>query len=160
MTNNPLIIGATQRAALNALRDLAAANPVDMPKIIETLKTPEGKAAHMRQMDSQTIDLPLAYMVTYSVEIGHPCGPCRHMSLSSQIKGRTPIPEAVWMVCQELGFVGDEPFTGCWVYPEELQRGPDPKRDRARAMNIVQPLNVVSVPPGGFFGDTEERTPN
>jgi hypothetical protein len=139
MTMNSLIIGATQKAQLNALRDLAAAHPVDMPALMKAIKTPAGKAKHMRQMESQTIDLPVAYAVTFSIELGQPPGPCRHMSLSSNVKNRSPIPAAVWMVCEELGFVGDEPFTGCHVYPEDLQRG----RDRAVAINVIQPVSVI-----------------
>jgi hypothetical protein len=141
--NNPLIIGASQLAQLNALRELAAANPVDIRAIMEAVKTPEGKERHMRQMDSQTIDLPVAYLVTFSIEIGQPFGPCRHMSLSSRLKNRTPIPQAVWMVCEALGFTGAEQFSGCQVYKEDLQRGPDPKKDRAVAMNVLQPIAVI-----------------
>jgi hypothetical protein len=150
MTINPLIIGATQKRELNALRDLAIAHPVDLPKVMEAIKTPEGKRLHMDQMDSQTVDLPIAYAVTFSIEIGHPCGPCRHMSLSSRLRGRSPIPEAVWMVCEELGFVGEAKFEGCHVYKEDLQRGPDPKRDRAVAVNVIQPLAVILHPAAGF----------
>ena len=144
---NPLIIGATQKAQLNALRDLASANPVDMLRVREAIKTVDGKAKHMAQMDDQSIDLPVAYAVTFSIETGHPVGPCRHMSLSSRIKNRTPIPAAVWMVCEELGFVGTQEFEGCHVYVEDLQRGPDPSKDRAKAINVLQPVAMVTVSP-------------
>jgi hypothetical protein len=147
MANNPLIIGATQKQELFALRARAAAHPVDLSRVKTAIETPDGKRRHMDHMDSQTIDLPMAYLVTFSIETGQPCGPCRHLSLSSQIKGRAPIPEAVWMVCQELGFVGETAFDGCHVYIEELQRGPDPVKDRHKAVNVIQPIAMAATSP-------------
>jgi hypothetical protein len=142
MAGTPLIIGEAQKAALRELRDNAAANPIDMPPLMKRLETPEGKAAHMRQMNCQTIDVPLAFMVTFSIETNHPCGTCRHMSMSATRRGRTPTPEAVWMVAEELGFVGS--MEACVVWPEDLQRGPQQRTDRAIAINVVQPLSVFA----------------
>lgn len=142
MPATPLVIGEAQKAALRELREKAAANPIDMPPLMKRLETPEGKAAHMQQMNGLTIDIPLAFMVTFSIETNHPCGTCRHMSMSATRKGRTPIPEAVWMVAEELGFVGG--LQSCVVWPEDLQRGPQQRTDRAIAINVVQPLAVAA----------------
>lgn len=141
---NPLIIGAAQREQLRALREQAAADPIDMRGLKERIATPDGKQAHMTRMNARTVDLPVAYCLTFSIEIGHPGGTARHMSMSSDRRGKTPTPEAVWMVCQELGFVGG--FEHCWVWMEDLQRGPDATRDRAKAVNVVQLLSVVAAP--------------
>lgn len=140
MPATPLIIGQAQKDALQALRERAASDPVDMLGVVEAIKTPDGKRRHMDRMNALTIDIPMAFAVTYSIETGHPAGTCRHMSMSSDRKGRTPTPEAVWMVCEELGFVGS--LEACTVWPEELQRGPT-ERDRHVAINVVQPTAAV-----------------
>jgi hypothetical protein len=137
----PLIIGATQRAALAMLRARAAADPVDVRSLMSRLATPEGKRAHRDRMTALTVDIPAAYLVTFSIETGHPGGTARHMSMSINRGSRAPNQFAVWMVCAELGFVGD--LDACTVWPEELQRGPDPG-DRHIAVNVVQ-----IIAPGG-----------
>lgn len=142
MAATPLIIGQSQIAALAALRTLAARNPVDMPALMRRIETPEGKEAHMRQMDAQTIDIPLGFLVTFSIETVHG-SVCRHMSMSSPRRGKVPTPEAVWMVAEQLGFVGG--FEACARWPEELQRSPG---DRQVAINLVQPLAVADAPAG------------
>jgi hypothetical protein len=134
MAATPLILGEVQRQALAQLRELGDANPVDMLPLLERLKTPEGKAAHMRQMTAQTIPIPAAFLVTYSLELRHPAGTCRHLSVSVERPRRVPSPEAVWMLAVELGFTGT--FESCYAYPEDLQRG----AGRAIAVNIIQPI--------------------
>jgi hypothetical protein len=138
VVGTPLIVGQTQKAMLLALREEAAENPIDMPALITRIKTPDGKAAHMRQMNSQTVEIPLAYLATFSIEVGHPVGTCRHMSLSSRLRGRTPTPEAVWMIAEELGFAGG--LAACKVWPEDLQRDDH----RAVAINVLQPVAVTA----------------
>ena len=137
----PLIIGQTQRELLRHLRHLAAAAPVDMRALVELVKSPEGKASHMERMNNLSCAIPAAFLVTFSIETGHPCGACRHMSMSSGRQGRSPTPDAVWMVAEELGFVGG--LEACQVWMEDLQRGPQRRKDRAWAINIVQPISTV-----------------
>lgn len=137
MTGTPLIFGERERASLEALRELAAAHPVDMTGINERLATAPGKRAHMDQMNEQTVVIPVGFLVTFSVERGHPCGTCRHMSMSSPAKGRAPTPEAVWAIAEALGFAGG--LEACTVYLEELQRGDG----RTDAVNVVQPVRVA-----------------
>jgi hypothetical protein len=131
----PFIIGPNERAALADLRDRAAIHPVDMPTLMKAIKTPAGKAAHMAQMNEQTVEIPINFLVTFSIENGHPSGTCRHMSMSSGAIGRAPTPGAAWMVAEELGFIGSLDY--CHVYIEDLQRGDG----RRHAINIVQPLS-------------------
>jgi hypothetical protein len=131
----PLWIGPEQRAALAALRELALAHPVEMRQVLELLKTRAGKAQHMRQMDKQSVEIPFGFLVTFSIELGHPAGTCRHMSMSAPNPERVPSPEGVWMVAELLGFVGDGIEDGtCTVWLEDLKQG--------RAVNLVQPVDI------------------
>jgi len=142
MPATPLIMGAAQTAQLAALRTKAATEPpVDMHGLSERLKDPANKRAHMNRMDELTIEIPIGFLVTFSIEIGHPAGAARHMSMSSPQRGRTPTPEAVWMVAEELGFTGS--IEQCTVWLEDLQRGPR-KDDRAKAVNVVQLIAQVA----------------
>jgi len=130
--STPLVIDNEVREQLKALVELADANPVDMPKLMERIKVPANKDHHRAQMTRQTIKIPLAFMVTFSIEHGHPCGPCRHISMSVQREGRVPSPEGIWMVAKELGFWGN--IADCAaVWGEQLQ-------GHGLAVNMVQPL--------------------
>lgn len=125
----PLMIGPVERAALHELRERAAAHPVDAATLAARIATPTGKEKHRAQMTAQTVRIPLAYLVTYSVETGHPRGTYRHMSISVQRTGRLPNPEAVWMVAQVLGFTGS--LDECVAYRESLQ-------GHGEAINVIQ----------------------
>jgi hypothetical protein len=135
----PLILGAVQRAALAELRTRAAAAPIDMPDLLARLKTPEGKLAHRRHMTAQSVEIPADFLVTFSIETGHPIGTCRHMSMSVGRKGRRPHALAVWMIAKELGFVGE--LSDCMMWPEELE-------GHGAAINVVQSLAVIAAPTG------------
>src|SRR5690348_18237533 len=102
----PLVIDEEVKSQIKACVELAEANPIDMPALMECIKTVEGKAHHMAQMTRQTVKIPIAYMVTFSIEYGHPCGPCRHMSMSVQRAGRLPNEIGLWMIATEFGFWG------------------------------------------------------
>lgn len=132
-----MIVGEVEKAELRKLRFAAAQNPVDVTTLLARLKTHEGKRKHRSQMDRQSIPIPLAFLVTFSIENGHPIGTCRHLSVSSQRAGRVPTREAVWMVAEELGFTGS--IEDCQVWLEDLMRGDGP----AKAVNIVQPIAVT-----------------
>lgn len=125
----PLMIGPTERAALHELRVRANAHPVDIATLAARLATPEGKSKHRDQMTMQTVKLPVAFLVTFSVEVGHPGGTARHMSISVQRDGRLPNPPAVWMVAQALGFTGE--LEQCTAYMETLQ-------GHGEAINVLQ----------------------
>jgi hypothetical protein len=133
--STPLMLGPNERAALDSLRELANTRPVDMTVLVEALKHKAGKAAHMLQMTAQTIDIPLDFMVTFSIETGHPIGTCRHMSMSVGKKGRVPHPHAIWMVAEVLGFIDELDTCRCWL--EDLQ-------GHGQAVNVVQPVSIAA----------------
>jgi hypothetical protein len=136
MIGTPLFVGPDERAALAALRDLAARHPVDMAGLTERLKDPANKRRHMRQMTEQTVYLPAAYAVTLSIEYNHPGGTtARHMSMSVDRK-ELPNVHAVWMICEELGFVGK--LEECVVWLEHLQ-------GHGEAVNVCQ---LITAQPG------------
>lgn len=129
----PLVIDKEVKSQIKACVELAEANPVDMPALMNRIKDPVGKAHHMAQMNRQTVKIPFAYLVTFSIEHGHPCGPCRHMSMSVHREGRIPNPIGVWMIAQEFGFWGA--LTNCEAIWEEDLQG------HGKAINIVQRVN-------------------
>lgn len=130
-----LVLDESIRGQLAALRAETEAHVVDMPKLMEALLTPVGKAEHVEHMTRQTLLVPLAYLVTFSIESGHPCGSCRHMSMSVQREGRLPNTIGVWMVAQEFGFWGS--LQECTVYMEERQ-------GHGQAVNIIQPIEPLT----------------
>jgi hypothetical protein len=101
-----LLLGPAEQEALRRIRERAAGRPVDMLALPGQMESEQGRAAHRAQMTSQTVEIPVHYIVTYSVETGHPYGPCRHMSMSAPRAGRIPNPPGVLVVAEELGFVG------------------------------------------------------
>lgn len=133
-----LMIGDAELGAIQAVRERAAAAPVDMPGLAMRLATVEGKEAHRQQMSAQTLELPFGFLVTFSVETGHPCGTARHLSVSLQdanTTGRVPHPAAVWEVAIQFGFTGS--LEMCAIWPEVLQ-------GHGRAINVVQPIEAPS----------------
>ena len=140
MVATPLIIGEAQRRDLAELRKRANEQPVDMLAVMEQIKTPTGHEMHLKRMGTFTIAVPAAFAVTFTIETGHPCGTCRHLSVSSRRRGRTPSPEAIWMIAKELGFIGehneDTVFGGCSFWGEDIGDGD-------KAINIVQPIALT-----------------
>jgi hypothetical protein len=134
----PLVLGDEQHRALAELRELASAHPVNVQGLADKLAEPSYKAVHIAQMSRQTVIIPFGFTVTYSVELGHPTGACRHMSMSSPAQGRAPSPEAIDMIADALGFVGGH--RACAVWLEDLEHG-DGKQ---KAVNLVQPLSVTA----------------
>jgi hypothetical protein len=132
----PLVMGPEQQAALNALRDLANAHPVAMSVAMTT--TDPVRRRYMQQMERQTVPIPFGFLVTYSIETGHPIGTCRHMSMSTARKDALPSIEAVQWVCTALGFVGHLRDGSHVVRVEDLTG--DPQQTREQAVNVIQPL--------------------
>ncbi len=132
----PLLINTETRLKILEVQQLAQMNLVDMTILRLLLSTPEGKQAHMEQMTMQTMHIPTAFMATYSIEIGHPIGTCRHLSLSVQKEGRIPHPQALLMVAREFGFKAESlnDFIGIWH--EDL-------KGHGQAINVVQKMELV-----------------
>jgi hypothetical protein len=134
MIGTPLYMGPDEKAGLAQLREKAAAAPVDVSDLNERLRDPVEEQRHRDRMNALSVVIPMAYFVTFSIETGHPAGVARHMSMSVKREGRVPSPEAVWMVAQELGFVGSlERCEAVWM--ERLSDGGD-------AVNILQLLTA------------------
>jgi hypothetical protein len=129
-----LVIGTEQREALALLRGRASENPVDIVALLQNIRTPEGKKRHKAQMNTQSLFLPTDFLVTFSIETGHGAGTCRHMSMSVGRPDRVPHPAAVWMVAEELGFVGG--LDQCMHYIEQLE-------GHGEAVNVIQPVSVM-----------------
>jgi hypothetical protein len=133
MQTAPLIISQSVTASLRQLRETAATKPVEMLTLSRRLATAKGKKAHVEQMKAQTVEItgPWPFLVTFSIETGHPCGLARHMSMSIRRRGRVPSPEAVWMVAEILGFAGG--IDACRSWPEDLA-------GHGVAINLLQPV--------------------
>jgi hypothetical protein len=131
----PLLIGSAVRANLARLREAAAARPIDVLEVRETVKTEAGRRAHQARMGALTVVIPgpWPFTVTYSIDTGHPAGTCRHMSVANYRAGRVPSEEAVRLLAVELGFSGG--LEACRVWPEHLSEG-------GIAINVVQPIAV------------------
>jgi hypothetical protein len=134
--STPLIIDETVRERIRQLVADAQAHPVDMSRLMTSIQTPSGKARHREQMTRQTIEIPLAFLVTFSIELGHPCCPpgetCRHMSMSVGRAGRIPNEHALWLIASEFGFWGS--LKQCLTWPEQLL-------GHGCAINVVQPMH-------------------
>jgi hypothetical protein len=131
----PLLVGPDEIDQLAKLRECATAHPIDMIGFTERLATAKGKAAHKRQMTKQTISLPVAYAVMFTIENGHPRGTIRHLSMAlcAPEKGTAavPNPDAVWTVAEQLGFVGG--LNACTLWLADLE-------GLGKTINIARPL--------------------
>jgi hypothetical protein len=135
MADAPLIITPEVRAQLQKLRALAARQPTDIIDVMRLIKTPRGKQQHKERMTAQSIRIPgpWDFIVTFSLETGHPAGTCRHMSMSIMREGRVPHPTGLLLVAEDLGFSGD--MEACLVWTEDLSDG-------GKAINMLQPINA------------------
>jgi hypothetical protein len=139
MSMRPLMIGPEQQAMLDNLRQLAATKPIDLRGLVERLRdNPDEMARHRQQMTSQSVVLPVDYLVTFSIEIGHPQGTVRHMSISVPVKGKVPHVAAIFMIAEALGFIN--PPDGCHIWGEDTE-------DHGKAVNIIQLVAVVASSP-------------
>lgn len=131
----PLFVGPAEIAALTDLWQRAAADPIDMPQLLRVLENRAGKRWHKKRMTRLSVEIPVGFLVTFSIETGHPAGTCRHMSMSSPRADRVPSPEAVEMVMSHLGFSGGiAACTAVWL--EDLE-------GHGQAVNVVQPVAVA-----------------
>lgn len=118
-----------------ALRELAAERPVDARTLMERIAI-QGDAAHRAQMAAQTVRIPglfFSFWVTFSIEVGHPAGTCRHLSMSGERARRGPHPVVVWTVAEYFGFTGSLDACRCWL---------EPLSDGRVAVNVVQPVGM------------------
>jgi hypothetical protein len=143
MVSEALQIGWAEIVVLHDLRDRAVNAPVNIAAVMELTKTEEGRARHIQAMGRLTVEIPHGFLVTYSIEIGHPAGPCRRLTMSTARENATPPVEAVMLVARELGFVGDASASHFWLEPACLFHR---EQGRERIANLVQPLSMTDAP--------------
>jgi hypothetical protein len=131
-------IGREEAARLERLRIFAVTHPLYMPQVRALMRTLEGEKLHMKAMAEHSVELPLGYLVTFSIETGHPFGTCRHMSMSSSVPSMAPSAQTAWMVAQRLGFVVGVHRCDVWI--EELERD----NKKYSAVNLIQLLTAGS----------------
>ena len=129
----PLIIGPDEEAKFAALSKYANEHTIYMPDVMKLIATKAGERKHLDRMSDYTISLPFGYTVTFDIEIGHPIGTCRHLSVAAPLKGRVPSPPAVWMIAEYFGFKGG--YSNCRVWDEDIDDG-------RITINVVQPLKA------------------
>jgi len=138
-----LVMDHAQTVALAALRDRAAAAPVHLPEMMERVKTLDGLRAHREAMSLLTIEIPVGFLVTFSIETGHPAGPCRHLTMSAGPGDDIPSDDLVMLVAHELGFIGGISYSHRW---EEPACPVHQHQGRARAVHLVQPISITNAP--------------
>lgn len=124
-----LLIGDEERAMIGALRARAAGNPIDPVKAMASAKAdPE---AFRRRMASMTIELPIGYFVTYSIE-RQPGGLCAHLSVSVARARMMPSTAAVDVIAEAFGMEAlGEGRSKVWI--ERID-------EVTKAVNIIQVL--------------------
>ncbi len=125
-----VFIGPDEKTLLEGLYQLALSNVIDADNFIKNKKNNNiGKEAFLEIMKLMTVKIPLHYEVTFTFET-QKIGLCRHMSMSTSKINSVPSPEAVWMVCECLGFTGElEDCLGIWL--EDIG-------DNRKAVNVLQ----------------------
>lgn len=125
----PLVIDEKVRADIQRVKEYASKNVVSL----ETLKGLMAGQGLPLPGDKEEFSLcvPMGFKVVYSHE-EQPHGVCRHLSISINVEGRVPHPQAVIMMCQEFGFINV--FADCMVWTEKIG-------DALEAINVVEPLD-------------------
>lgn len=121
------VIDSTAVQTLTALKERAEERPIsleDMERMSEAFA--EGRPYTVIPED-QTITLPMGWTVTFTHE-NHPSGLVRHMSMASPNRSRVPLPMALEMVMEHLGFT--QKLEHCMTWFEPLNEGD--------AVNVVE----------------------
>ena len=133
-----LVITPALEEGFNRLRLRAVQNPIDM-RDFDAMDA-EAIAAHRARLLRQSLVIRAGsdYMVTFSIETGHPVGMCRHVSVSRVRDASQSLPavQIVWALAQLLGFTGC--ICECVCFPEQLENG-------GQAINVVQVVAVDAV---------------
>jgi len=124
----PLVIGPEERAALKQIAAAAAADPVPL-EVVQGLTTGELMPEAVNQGKKLTIPMGFVVVLTHEHQVG---GVLRHLSVSIDLPGRVPHPEAVRMIMEEIGFV--LPLEKCFWWEEACGPG-------RVAINVVEPVD-------------------
>lgn len=128
-----LLIGDEEKAMIGALRARAASDPIDPARAMASAKA--DPKAFRRRMAALTIELPIGYFVTYSVERQPgvpPSGLCMHLSVSVARARMMPSTAAVDVIAEAFGMEAlGEGRSKVWIEPID---------EATKAVNIVQVL--------------------
>lgn len=126
-----LIIGPTEKEAIQKLITYANAHPFDIPtmKRMITMNEVAGDDPWF------VVKLPMGIKVVYTVEEAISGGHLRHLSVSVQKKGRYAHPAVVNFILAEFGFEHRIPSVDLYVYIEHA----------AQAVNVVERLSPVTL---------------
>jgi hypothetical protein len=124
----PLVIDPAVKDQIREIIALAHERPIPL-EVIQLLAAGEPMPQGLH--DDFTLVIPMGFPVIYTHEV-QPNGILRHMSMSVNLEGRVPHPEAVRMVMQEFGYVND--LEHCIFWEEAVGGG-------KVAINVVEPLD-------------------
>jgi hypothetical protein len=130
----PLILGAPERAAIERVKELAAARVKSFAEI-EAVRT-RGYIVP-GENNEFTIAIPMGYRVTFTHEELFQGCVCRHISVSVDALGMLPSVESVELLLAAYGFVNG--VKGCYVFIEDY--GTYRGQEMAKAINLVEPLD-------------------
>lgn len=134
----PLVIGDEERDLIKSLIKVSEQRVVAYEDMLEMSdRVDRGEVLDGSRNNHLTIDIPMHYQATFTIEEHAKDRTFRHLSLSI-IEGREghgPTPEAMAMVMNEFGFRGSilDMHSRLVIYPETLLNG-------TFAINVLEPL--------------------
>jgi hypothetical protein len=110
------VIGEEQRAQLRAMKEFARAHPISLEELHRlAARDPALDPVH-RHPEECYVKLPVGFEVGLTYELQQQ--PCWHLSMSAELPGRYPRPEAVTLVLEALGLPELKERVACKVYGE------------------------------------------
>jgi hypothetical protein len=126
-----LIIGEDERALIAELRAVVEARePMTAADLLAVAAA--DIEAFRDAMNMQSVDIPIGYVATYSIEVqpnAPPPGICRHISISVDRPGKLPHPAAVDMILEAFGMQPIAKSSKVWI--EDICPG-------QKAINVLQ----------------------
>jgi hypothetical protein len=127
-----LIIGETEQAELQRIKQYAEAHPYDLEAMVDRGR---GKRVAPGELSVYRCLIPVGFKVVFSVE-DHPQRSgktirMRHLSVSVSAFNKLPSPEAVQLIMDELGF--KRPWQECHIDTEKFPGG--------QAITVIEPFD-------------------
>ena len=124
----PLVINPEVEARARAIVALAETRPIPL-EVNQLLAA--GNPIPKGIYDDFTMRVPMGFTVIYTHET-QPVALLKHLSMSVDLAGRVPHPEAVRMMLELFGYV--TPLEDCLVWPEDCGGG-------QAAINVLEPVD-------------------
>jgi len=118
--------------ALREMRQKAADKPFHIAMEREASDDPARRKQLQESLDGRAVLLRGGLLAILSIELGHPVGPVRHLSLTNLLSKGTPSPEILWRVAEEVGFV--EGLEACSTWAQDME-------DDWHQAHVAQPIN-------------------